>query len=160
LLAQSASDNLKSALQNFLRTRSSTQDETTRYFEAFIDLDDDGQKEAVVHVVGRPWCSSVGCTTLVLQPQGSTYRVVTRITATRLPIRILAEKSYEWRSLAVSVGGGGIPEGAEVELPFDGVSYPFAPNQFPARPLADSSGAETLIPAPEGNGQAGKPLFP
>jgi hypothetical protein len=79
-------DSLKSFLQNYVG--SSDDDKQTRYFSAFVDLNDDGTQEVVVYLTRDGWCGSGGCTTLVLALKSSSYRIVTKITITRPPIRI------------------------------------------------------------------------
>lgn len=82
-------------------------DETTEFFPAFVDLNDDGIKEAIVYLTGRDLCGSGGCSTLILVPKGSSYKVITRILITRPPIRVLTTKSNGWHDIAVQVGAEG-----------------------------------------------------
>src|SRR5580658_6642836 len=51
------------------------------------------RRKSFVYLSGRGWCGTGGCNMLVLAPEGTSYRVVTRTTITRLPIRVLATKS-------------------------------------------------------------------
>jgi hypothetical protein len=69
---------------------------TTRYFAAFVNLRDDGPQQVIVYFTDRRSCGSSGCTTLILSPEGSSYKVVTSIPAARPPIRILDTKSNGW----------------------------------------------------------------
>jgi len=55
---------------------------TTRYFDAFFDLNADGTKEAIVHLIGHWWCGTGGCPTLILAPDGPSYRVIATVLAT------------------------------------------------------------------------------
>jgi hypothetical protein len=89
-------------------------------------------KEVIVYLSGRGWCGSGGCVMLILAPEGETYRVVTKTTVTRLPIRVLTTKSNGWHDISVEVAGGGIQPGYEAELSFDGKSYPSNPTVTPA----------------------------
>jgi hypothetical protein len=156
LLAQSGRDSrppaesLRSFLQNRLRQRGEDVDKTTRYLYAFVDLDGQGKNNVVVYVTGQSWCGSGGCTTLVLAPSASSYRIVTRIPVTRLPIRLLSTRSNGWRDLAVWVQGGGIQRGYESLLPFDGKSYPANPSIAPARPLDVGAIGDVVLPEGEG----------
>jgi hypothetical protein len=139
---------LKSYVSNFPGGRETT------YLSAFVDLNGDGTPEVIVYLMG-PWCGSGGCTTLVLQERGSSYRVVSRITITQLPIRILHTKTRGWRDIAVRVQGGGIQPGYEALLRFDGTSYPRNPSTLPAKPLSGRPPGESAIESYE----SAKPLF-
>jgi hypothetical protein len=99
---------------------------------SFVDLNDDGEKEVIVHVISQSVCGTGGCPTLVLAPQQSPFRVVSRISITRPPIRVLNTKSHGWHDLAVWVAGGGIQPGYEAALRFDGKSYATNPTVPPA----------------------------
>jgi hypothetical protein len=142
--SSSQEDSLKRFLQSYLRD--SDGDKTTRYFPVPVDLQDDGTQEIVVYLTGQMWCGSGGCRTLVLAPAGSSYSVVTRITITRPPIRVLNTKSNGWHDLGVWVQGGGIQPGYEAELPFDGKSYPSNPSIPPARRSTEKAAGKVLVP--------------
>jgi hypothetical protein len=53
------------SLKAFLQTLD--HDKQTRYIAAFRDLNDDGTPEAIVYLIGKRWCGSGGCNTLVLK---------------------------------------------------------------------------------------------
>lgn len=126
----------------------------TMYSSAFVDLQDDGNQEAIVYLLGNEWCGSGGCTTLILAPQGPSFRIVTRITIAQLPMRALTTKSQGWHDLGVWVAGGGI-RGYEAGLPFDGRTYPRNPSVAPARHLAEKVPGKVLI----SEDTTRKPLF-
>jgi hypothetical protein len=151
-------ENLKKFLQDYLRDpHSSLEDEkTTRYSAAFVDLKNDGKHEVIVYITGRFWCGSGGCVMLILAPDDSSYRVVTRTTITRLPVRILVSKSHGWHDISVQVQGGGIVHVYEAELSFDGRTYPSNPTVPPARRLVGKVAGEVAIPLDV----EGKPLYP
>ncbi len=140
-------ESLRKFLQGYLTESRPEDQEPTRFSSAFVDLNDDGTKEVIVYIAGRPWCGSGGCMMLVLTPQGSSYRVVTRATITRPPIRVLTTKSNGWYDLGVSVLGGGVQPGYEARLPFDGKTYPTNPSMFPARHLVQKVAGEVVVPA-------------
>lgn len=123
---QNASQNnsLNRFLRNYVGDPNSGNNKATRYFAAFVDLRDDGMLEAIVYLMDGGWCGSGGCTTLVLAPQGSSFRVIKRLTITRLPIRVLNTKSDGWHDLAVRVQGGGTTSAYEAKLSFNGKTYP------------------------------------
>src|SRR5262249_20038273 len=81
-------DYLKKFLQTYLNKSQLQDDRETRYYARFVDLNDDGTKEAIVYIIGRHRCGSGGCTTLVLLNEGSVYKLITKITLTRPPIRV------------------------------------------------------------------------
>jgi hypothetical protein len=142
-------DHLKKFLQVYLKQPRLADDKTTRYFYSFIDLNGDGKQEIVAYITGNSWCGTGGCTVLVLAPDDSSYRVVTRISIARLPIRFLATKSNGWHNLGVWVQGGGVQPGYEAELPFDGKSYPTNPSTFPARRLKSKTAGQVLLTSKE-----------
>jgi hypothetical protein len=97
-------DSLKRFLQDYVGAPGSADD--TSYVSGFVDLNDDGREEAIVYLKGGSWCGSGGCTTLILAPKGPSYRIVTKITITRPPIRVLTSKSNGWHDISVQVQGG------------------------------------------------------
>jgi hypothetical protein len=137
---------LERFLENYLDEADAGKDMTTRYSSALVDLKDDGRQEVIVYVTGRTWCGSGGCRMLVLVPKGSSYRVVTETTITRLPIRVLVTKSNGWHDLGVWVQGGGIQPGYEADLPFAGGTYPSNPSTPPARRLEEKVAGEVVVP--------------
>jgi putative lipoprotein len=103
-----------------------------RYFAAAINLNVEGYSEIIVHVVGDSVCESgVWCDTLVFAPNGTAFRHVATIRSTRPPIRVSPVRSHDWRNLIVTVQGtDGRPR--DVELRYDGTSYPSNPATAPA----------------------------
>lgn len=113
------------------------------YLVAATDLNGDDVDELLVYL--SSFCGSGGCALLILTPRGNSYRVITRATIVRFPIRVLDTRSNGWRNLAVRVQGGGILEGYEAELRYDGVSYPSNPSMPPARRLQGRASGEILF---------------
>jgi hypothetical protein len=144
----------EASLKRFLQTFDD--DRTTRYVGASPDLNGDGIPEAVVYLISNGWCGSGGCTTLVLAKNGDSWRVITKMTITRPPIRVLKNASNGWRSIAVWVQGGGIQPGYEAELRFDGRTYPTNPSMPPARRLAEKVSGDVVVSSM----REGKPLYP
>jgi hypothetical protein len=155
--AQKAS--LKTFLEDHLREVAKGEDKATEYFPAFVHLRDNESQEVIVYVTGGGWCGSGGCNTLVLAPEGSSFRVVTRILITRPPIRVLATKSHGWHDIAVRVQGGGIVRAYEAKLSFDGKTYPSNPTVPPARRLASRVPGKVVVPL-SALTERGKPLYP
>jgi hypothetical protein len=146
---------LKKFLQSYAKKRALEQE--LRYFNSFVDLNDDGRKEAVVYLYGPGICGSGGCNTLVLTPYRSSYRVIAGIIISNPPIRVLNTSSPGWRTLAIWERGGGGRSG-EVELPFNGKTYPFSPSNASAQRPAKPTPGETVIPSYMSFNE-GKPLF-
>lgn len=139
-------------LQNYLHD---ADDQTTRYAVAFVDLTDAGTQEVIVYLSGRTWCGSGGCTTLILSARESTYDLVTRITVSRLPIRVLRTKTNGWHDISIGVAGGGIARGYEAKLSFDGKTYPSNPSVAPAHKLTGGALGSVVLPT----SAAGKSLY-
>jgi hypothetical protein len=118
-----------------------------RYFSAYMDLNGDGRKEAIVYLIGPRSCGSGGCHTVIFSPEekGKGYRLVTIIELTRPPIVAARSKTKGWRDLIVFVQGGGILEGYNMLLPSDGSSYPESPFLDPARRFQGKVSGEILI---------------
>ncbi len=124
---------LKKFLQDYVKQRNSDDDKDTRFAYFFTDLNDDGKKEAIVYLVGRWWCGSGGCPTLILRAEGASFRRVASILATRPPIRVLEETSHGWHNLGAWVEGGGMYMPYEEEIRFNGTTYPISPPNPPLR---------------------------
>jgi hypothetical protein len=118
-----------------------------RYFFSSMDLNGDGRKEAIVYLIGPHSCGSGGCHTAIFSPEEKSgeYRLVTLIELTRPPIIAARSKTNGWRDLIVFVQGGGILEGYDVLLPFDGAAYPESPFLESARPLQGEIKGDVLI---------------
>jgi hypothetical protein len=125
----SAENELRWALQHHLQDRRIPDFEPTLYVHAFVDLAGNGKREAIVYVSGRGWCGSSGCHMLVLTEKGSSYRVVAEIPGVKLPIRVLGSKSHGWRDLSVFIQGGGVLDGYEEKVKFNGSTYTEEPSE-------------------------------
>lgn len=129
-----------------------------RYLTSRVDLDDDGRPEILVYLIGPMVCGSAGCGLHVFRPVSTGYVRVAQTSVTRLPIRVARAKSAGWRNLIVHTSGGGA-RGRDVELRFDGRTYPANPT-VPGRYVKhaqpgdgdrlidDISGADEAAPFP------------
>jgi hypothetical protein len=142
---QSSPDHLVEFLQNYVG-EPTEQTKTTRYSAAFVDLKDDGVKEVIVYLSSNYWCGTGGCTMLILAPEGTSYRVVTKTMVTRLPIRILATKSNGWHDISIVARIKGVEPLYEAILPFDGKTYPISPSVAPAHRLNAKVAGKIVIP--------------
>lgn len=111
----------------------------TRYSVALSDLNGDKQPEALIYAMATTsgdgqadLCGSGGCDLYVLSLTPTGYRLVTDISLTRPPIRVLPSMTHGWHDLGVLVAGGGVTAGYEARLRFDGHRYPENPTVPPA----------------------------
>jgi hypothetical protein len=95
------------------------------YFSAFVNLNAGSSPQVIVYVTGPGWCGSGGCTLLILAPEHSSWKVVTRTDIIRPPIRMLRSKTNGWHDLSVFFQGGGVQpqSGYTAKLKFDGKTY-------------------------------------
>jgi hypothetical protein len=121
---------LRTFLQGYLKGPDPTVDRTTRYSTAPVSLDNGTQME-LIYLSGQRWCGSGGCTALLLEADGSSFKVIEKFTLVRLPIRVLPNLTNGWHDLAMWVQGGGISGHAAV-LRYDGSKYPSNPSVAPA----------------------------
>ena len=122
--SQSSLDSLAKVLQGYVGTPDA-ESKTTEFAVAFVDLRDDERKEAIVYLSSDGWCGTAGCTMLILAPEGTSYHVISKIPAVRLPIRVLTAKTNGWHNIGV-VGRKSATEPLyEAILSFDGKSYPY-----------------------------------
>jgi hypothetical protein len=112
------------------------------------------REEILAYLSGTGLCGSGGCTLLVLERHGSSYDVVTSISISRPPVRVLPTSHHGRPDLAVFVAGGGIVDGYEAVLPFNGATYADNPTVPPAHPLHGAAGRVVIS-----SDQAGVPLL-
>ena len=136
---------LKAVLKQYLKDQGAEDDGTARYIPAFVDLNNDGTDEVIVHVLAQSLCGTGGCPTLVLVPVQSSFRIVSRIGITRPPSRVLNKQTNGWHDLAVWVQGGGIQPGYEADLPFDGENYATNPTVAPAHRLSPKAAGQVVV---------------
>jgi hypothetical protein len=134
------------SIKDFIQTWDG--DKATRYIAAFQDLNTDGIPEAIVYLTGSKWCGSGGCTTLILTQGKSSWKIVTKITISRPPIRVLSNTSHGWHNISIWVQGGSIKTGYDAELIFNGKTYPKNPTVPPARQVKEQSTGEVVISLP------------
>ncbi len=133
----------EASVRTFLRTQDDGKD--TRYVAAFRDLNGDGTSEALVYLLGNNWCGSGGCNLFILQRAGDSWKVVSTMTITNPPIRVLNSTVNGWHNLGVWVEGGGIRPGYEAVMRFNGNKYPGNPSVPPAVRTTKSLPGEIVI---------------
>jgi len=136
---------LKAFLRDYLRGSDKQGDSTTRYFAVPVDLTDGGG-EIIAYFTDQHSCGTGGCTTLIVAPSPSSYKVITSITIAWPPIRVLSTKTNGWHDLGVWVQGGGIQPGYEADLKFDGRAYPRNPSIPPAEHMGRNVAGRVVIP--------------
>lgn len=145
--AQAVPASSEASLENFLQKtfKTSSSDGGTKYISAFVDLNGDGRQEVIVYFLGPDWCGSGGCTLFVLTPAGPSFKVITEMTVSHPPIRVLATKTNGWNDLSVRVQGGGIQPGYDAKLSFNGKKYPGNPSDPPDRKLQENPAGKNVI---------------
>jgi hypothetical protein len=93
---------------------------------SIIDLDGDGNPDALVLMAGQDWCGSGGCTLLVFRHVHGKFELISRSTVADIPIRVSPETSHGWNALVVHSKGRG-----DVLLRFGGSRYPLNPSLQP-----------------------------
>jgi len=141
-------------IRSSLRDSLAAGDSTIRVQIAGIDLNGDGRHEAIAYVSGNTVCGSGGCNLYVLKKRGKTYQIISDLTTSWPPVKVLGEKQHGWRSLSVWVQGGGILPGYKAILRFNGNTYPDNPTMAPKAP-ADTKDDIVLFSKP----YEGLPLF-
>jgi hypothetical protein len=111
---------LDSAVRDFTKESG-----TPGYRYALVDLNGDGQADAVILLTGE-YCGSGGCTLLVLRGSEGSFKLISSSTTSSDPIRVLEETNYGWKSLLVNSHSIG-----EVVMRFNGVKYPLNPSLQP-----------------------------
>ncbi len=98
----------------------------------------------LVYLVGPEYCGSGGCNLLILRRAGDGSAVLGETTVSQAPIRILSTATNGLPDIGVRVRGGGLAEGYEARLTFDGARYPSNPTVAPAARVDGAEGV-TLI---------------
>jgi hypothetical protein len=140
---QSAEPAIKEPVQKMVasQTKASVQTAVSNYFQGqnvslpadqewmtqYVDLNDDGQEDALVVLTGPEWCGTGGCTLLVVAKEANGFRVVSKSTLIQTPLVVSETRTNGWRDLIVEVRGNGM-----VALKFDGKGYPSNPSTQPA----------------------------
>src|ERR1700744_4639840 len=83
------SEAIKSFLREYLKGPTGVADKATRYLAASVNLNDGGKEQVIVYFTDQNSCGSGGSQTLILDSQGSSFRVVTSLSIGGPPIRVL-----------------------------------------------------------------------
>jgi heat shock protein HslJ len=93
-----------------------------RYVYSRFDLDEDGQAEVLVYLLGPFFCGSGGCNLQLFTRRGGSYALVNDFPITRTPVVVAATSSRGWRDLWRLRAGGGAPANY-IANRFDGERY-------------------------------------
>lgn len=135
---------LKTFLRNYLGGGDADSRGSTRVSAVLIQSERREADEYVIYVSGPRWCGSGGCTLVILQAAGSSFKVLGRVTVVQLPIRVLSSMNHGHPDIEVHVQGGGIIVGFDAVLSFNGISYPGNPSMPPAHEVAGLQGKEII----------------
>jgi len=134
---EQTANNLKSFLRNYVGPDYESLQEMDKRFQFYQkDLNDDGNMEIFVRLMGPYFCGSGGCTFLLLDKYGE---VITKFTVTRAPIFIEPSKVNGWSLLLVK------DSGVFKELVFENGSYPSNPSVLPKAPYDAPSGHAEIM---------------
>lgn len=92
-----------------------------RYVSQFVDLNGDGQREAVAFVVPGADCRA-GCDFYVFEPQGDRYEAITRVPTSNAPVFVLDHRHNGWRDLLLT-STGDEPGSERQRMQYVGGSY-------------------------------------
>jgi hypothetical protein len=111
-----------------------------------VKTEDKAGEEEIVYISGPQgtWCGTGGCNMLILEPFKSSFKVLGDVSIVQLPIRLLPSMENGHPDIGVIVVGGGILEGYEAVLSFDGTSYPGNPSMPPARKVNGLEGKRII----------------
>ncbi len=135
---EQTANNLKVFLKNYTGDDYASLSDLDKKFQFYeLDLNDDGNKEIFVRLMGPYFCGSGGCTFLLLDKYGE---LITKFTVTRAPIFRESKKVNGWSLLLVQ------DSGVFKELVFENGSYPPNPSVLPKAPYDAPSGhAEVMF---------------
>lgn len=142
VVSRAPNKKLKHFLESYLNP---DPDKTTRIEAVTLKIKGRAAEEIIVYVSGWLWCGSGGCTLVILEPSGSSFRVLGKVTIVKLPVRVLNSTSHGLPDIGVYVQGGGILNGYEAVLSFDGAAYPSNPSLPPAYEAARPKGKKIIV---------------
>lgn len=130
------------ALTAYLRDRTRESDLPTRYVAATTGMGDEAM--TLVYLSGPYWCGSGGCPLLILRRVGDGFEPLGELSVARTPVRILESRTNGRPDLGVRVAGGGVVDGYEALVPFDGRAYASNPTVPPARRVENAPGVTVI----------------
>jgi heat shock protein HslJ len=125
-----------------------------RYIYSRVDLDNDGDDEVFVYLLGSIFCGSGGCNLQLFTRETGGYALVNEFPITRTPVIVASEMTNGWKDIWRYRSGGGRPANY-IAGRFDGARYVDAEEK-----PADDPPAGTPILDGEFTFEQGIPLEP
>ncbi|MDD9194313.1 hypothetical protein PVK62_00495 [Aliivibrio sp. S3MY1] len=100
-----------------------TQENEPVFSAGYADLNGDGLEDAVVFLKGMQWCGSGGCTLMIFENLGDSYKLVSKSSVTNTPISVAKTETNGWKDVIVWSRGSGF-----VLMKFNGQQYPHNPS--------------------------------
>jgi hypothetical protein len=140
------SEALKEFLRSYLNPGPGDHKETIRITVVSVKTEDKAGEEEIVYISGPQglWCGTGGCNMLIVEPFGTSYKVIGDLSIVQLPIRLLSTMENRHPDIGVWVQGGGIQPGYEAILSFNGTNYPENSALPPARPVKGIEGKRII----------------
>ena len=123
-------NNLTAAVNSYLGELGVNLDTQQTYKTEYIDLNNDGIKDALVLMSTPDWCGTGGCSLFVFQGGEEKFEFLSSSSLIHQPFTISENQTNGWRDLVVEVRGGGAKP-QTVTLKFDGKVYPSNPSLEP-----------------------------
>jgi len=139
-----AEESLTAALQAYAAKTSADPKSFEPRQTAFVDLNGDGIKDALLLLQGTAWCGTGGCTLLVFQGARDGFTFISSSSLIRGSLLVSTATTNGWRDLVVDVSGGGMAP-KKVALKFNGRTYPLNPSVQPALPKNAACQGETVF---------------
>ncbi|NET36824.1 MAG: hypothetical protein F6K19_33155, partial [Cyanothece sp. SIO1E1] len=142
---EGAQASVESALRTYLIDNNIDPKQTSAQ-TAYIDLNGDQVKDALVLLRGRNWCASSGCPMLVFEGDRDQFQFVAKTIGVLVPVVVSEARTQDWRDLIVNIGGDGT-QPKQVALQFDGKAYLLNPVVKPSLNAAAAiKGTEVFSP--------------
>lgn len=123
-------NNLTEALNSYLQELGVKSETEPTYKTEYIDLNNDGIKDALVLMDTPDWCGSGGCSLFIFQGGENKFEFLSSASLIQNPFTVSETQTNGWRDLVVEVRGGGAKP-QTVALKFDGKVYPSNPSLQP-----------------------------
>jgi len=101
-----------------------------RYYYNKVDLNDDGNPEVFVYLVGPYVCGTGGCSGAIFKKENEEYSLISTFSLVNNPIIISNKKTKGYKDIIMYVAGGGI-ESFYADIKYDGTTYPSNPSVQP-----------------------------